>query len=198
MQNTGEQPYKKLWTYKYSVIIYDLTVAFCNSHITSSGKFNKGNLAGKPDYRLADQMIQAARSGKQNIVEGSQALDTSIKICIKLTNIAKGSLEELLQDYEDILRNNNLQIYSKQDKKCIEVRKYFSELISKGDLSNLSELKIRIQKADLETSCNTMLTLCHQVTYLLYKQVKSLEEKHKKEGGYTEKLYKQRKIYRGY
>lgn len=181
-----QQPYKKLFTYWFSVIIYDLTVQFCKRYVLSS----LSNL-GSPDKRMADQMIQAARSGKQNIVEGSEELKTSLKMGIKLTNVAKASIEELLADYEDFLRQRDLAIWEKEDFRVKKVRVFSAKLVSNlSDLGNLGrELKL---PKDPESAANTLLTLCHQGTYLLNKQVEALEEKHKKEGGYTEKLYNSR------
>ncbi|OGM05775.1 hypothetical protein A2125_01165 [Candidatus Woesebacteria bacterium GWB1_43_5] len=181
-----QQPYKKLFTYWFSLIIYDLTVQFCKKYILS----NLSHL-GSSDKRTADQMIQAARSGKQNIVEGSEELKTSFKMGIKLTNVAKASLEELLADYEDFLRQRSLEIWEKSDSRVKKIRDYSAKLVSR--LSYLGNLEKELKLPELpETAANTLLTLCHQATYLLNKQVEGLEEKHKKEGGYTEKLYNSR------
>lgn len=95
--------YRKLITYQKAEIIYDGTVYFCNKFLT---KFD----------RTKDQMIQAARSGKQNIAEGSMASATSKESEIKLTNVARASLEELLIDYQDFLRNNGLKEWGKEHK----------------------------------------------------------------------------------
>lgn len=190
----SEAAYKKLLTYKFSLVIHDLTVEFCKRYLLS----NLGNLShlGKPDYRTADQMIQAARSGKQNIVEGSEDLETSLKMAIKLTNVAKASLEELTTDYEDFLRQRGLAIWTKNDPRVLAFRREIAEKISfLGDLSDLRNLKL---PNDPETAANFMLTLCHQASYLLHKQVRGLEKKHQTEGGFTEKLYQKRKAYRGF
>jgi restriction system protein len=185
----NQQPYKKLYTYWFSVIIYDLTLQFCNKYILS----DLSNLRS-PDKRMADQMLQAARSGKQNIVEGSEELKTSFKMGIKLTNVAKASVEELLADYEDFLRQRDLEVWSKEDFRVKRIRAFSADLVrGLSGIRNLSR-KPRLPK-DPETAANTLLTLCHQATYLLNKQVDGLEEKHKKEGGYTEKLYSNRKRY---
>lgn len=114
-------PYKKLWTYLYARVIYDHTVKFCRRWITS--------------YKLKEQMEGAARSGKQNIAEGSSVLSTSLKSAIKLTNVAKGSLEELIEDYEDFLRQNGLILWPKEDRQVTEIRAQTSRLIR--DLSYL-------------------------------------------------------------
>ena len=99
--------YKKLASYQTATIIYDLTVEFCNRYMNY-----KTNMANK-SYRTYDQMVQAARSGKQNIAEGSQAAGTSRKTELKLLGVARASLAELLADYEDFLRQNQLQAWEK-------------------------------------------------------------------------------------
>lgn len=184
---------KYLLTYRYSEIIHDLTIAFTKAYILSDLS-NLSNLRGtKPDYRQADQMNQAARSGKQNIVEGVGQSQTSKKGEIKLLGVAKASLEELLMDCEDFLRQNNLEIYSKTDPRVTKFREIAFRL---SNLSNLSDLGQLIEKPKLpenpQDAANFLLTLCHQVTYLLDKQIKALEEKFVKEGGFTENLFHKR------
>jgi len=102
--------YEKLKSYQSSVIIYDATVAFCNRFIDKRSRTN-------------DQMVQAARSGKQNIAEGSMASGTSKKTEIKLVGVARASLEELLLDYKDFLRQKNLTLWDKSHPKIQEIRK---------------------------------------------------------------------------
>lgn len=199
------QPYKKLFTYWYSLVIYDLTVEFCQKFLVRSLR-NLRSLQspeGLPAHRTIDQMIQAARSGKQNIVEGSAAMNTSLKTAIKLTNVAKASLEELLADFEDFLRQRGLPQWSKSDPRVRHFRARSARLVR--NLSNLRHLRepaALVQKAlplpaRAEEAANLLLTLCHQATYLLDKQVKSLERKHQTEGGYTENLYRRRLTFRG-
>lgn len=115
-------------------------------------------------------MIQAARSGKQNIVEGSEGMSTSLKTAIKLTNVAKASLEELLADFEDFLRQRSLNRWSKNDQRVRLFRGKAAKLVR--HLSNLRNLR---------EPANLLLTLCHQATYLLNRQVKALEKKHQTE-----------------
>lgn len=190
------QPYKKLFTYWYSVLIYDLTVEFCNSFILS----NLDNLSSLSQRayarRLADQMVGAARSGKQNIIEGSEAMQTSLKSCIKLTGVAKASFEELIGDLEDFLRQRKLPQWEKGDSRVVLFRSKASKLVK--DLSNLDNLRnlgnLRLP-ASPEEAANLLLTLCHQETYLLYRQVEALKNKHMKEGGLTEALYRKRTTY---
>lgn len=181
---------KYLLTYRYSEIIHDLTVEFTKRYVLSDLS-NLGNL--RPDYRQADQMNQAARSGKQNIVEAVGQSQTSKKGEIKLLGVAKASLEELLMDFEDFLRQNSLETYPKSDSRVTDFRQIAYKL---SHLSNLSNLGHLIEKPKLpdnpRDAANFLLTLCHQVTFLLDRQIKSLEEKFIQEGGYSENLFRKR------
>src|SRR6185312_7380641 len=187
---------KYLLTYRYSEIIHDLTISFTRAYLSGhlSNIRNLNNLGGRADYRQMDQMNQAARSGKQNIVEGVGQSQTSKKGEIKLLGVAKASFEELLMDYEDFLRQNNLDIYPKDHQKVTDFRKVAFRL---SDLRNLSSLGDLIERPILpgnpQEDANFLLTLCHQVTYLLDRQIKSLEEKFITEGGFTENLFKARR-----
>lgn len=180
---------KYLLTYRYAEILHDLTIEFTKKYILNISS----NLGQKPDYRQADQMNQAARSGKQNIVEGVGQSQTSKKGEIKLLGVAKASFEELLMDYEDYLRQNKLAMYPKNDPRITKFRQIAYRL---SHLSNLSDLGNLIERPKLpdnpQDAANFLLTLCHQVTYLLDRQIKSLEEKFIKEGGFTENLFRKR------
>ncbi|HCP09073.1 MAG TPA: four helix bundle protein [Candidatus Moranbacteria bacterium] len=179
------QPYKKLFTYWFAVVIYDHEVEFCKRWIKS--------------FKLKEQMDGAARSGKQNIVEGSDDMGISLKVAIKLTGIAKGSLEELIGDLEDFLRQNGLKEWGKDDPRTKQFRQQSSKLIKYlAESNNVEFLKSVKLPSDPERAANWLLTLCHQATYLLHKQVEALKNKHMKEGGFTENLYNKRKEYRGY
>jgi restriction system protein len=186
---------KYLLTYRYSEIIHDLTVEFTKNYLLGhlSVLRNLSNLKGRADYRQADQMNQAARSGKQNIVEGVGQSATSKKGEIKLLGVAKASFEELLTDFEDFLRQNNFAIYPKTDSRVTAFRKTAFQL---SNLSNLSDLGNLVEKPRLPNSpqdaANFLLTLCHQETYLLDKQIKAMEEKFIQGGGFTENLFKKR------
>lgn len=177
------QPYKKLFTFWYSVIIYDRTIEFSEREIRS--------------WKLKEQMNGAARSGKQNIVEGSDNLTTSMKLCIGLTGVAKSSLEELIGDLEDFLRQRKLVQWEKNDPRVIELRERSAMIVR--DLSNFRNLR-ELEKLPLpknpEEAANFLLTLCHQATYLLNNQVASLKKKHEREGGLTEELYRKRTEFR--
>lgn len=174
--------YKYLLSYRYSEIIHDLTVLFCQQFMSGF------------DYRRSrEQMIQAARSGKQNIVEGVGQSQTSKKGEIKLLGVAKASLEELLTDYEDFLRQRGLNIWPKNSPQVLTFRQFAFRLSHLSNLSNLGELK---EKPSLpknpEESANFLLTLCHQATFLLDRQIKKAEETFIKDGGYSENLFKKR------
>ena len=187
---------KYLLTYRYSEIIHDLTIEFTKAYLLGhlSVLRNLSNLRGKADYRQADQMNQAARSGKQNIVEGVGQSATSKKGEIKLLGVALASFEELLTDFEDFLRQNNLVTYPKTDPKVTAFRKKAYQLSS---LSNLSDLGNLIEKPSLpdnpQDAANFLLTLCHLETYLLDKQIKAIEEKFIQGGGFTENLFRRRR-----
>ncbi len=191
---------KYLLTYGYAEIIHDLTVEFTKKYILGDlSSLSSLGIGRKPDYRQADQMNQAARSGKQNIVEGICQGLTSDKGVIKLLGVANASFEELLTDYEDFLRQNKLEIFSKDEKQTAEFRGIAYKI---SNLSNLSSLGEFIEKPKLfgnpQDDANYLLTLCHLETYLLSKQIKATEEKFIKSGGYNENLYNKRRDYRKY
>ncbi len=187
--------YKYLLTYRYSEVIFDLTVEFTKSFLLGylSALRNLSNLGNRADYRQADQMNQAARSGKQNIVEGVGQSRISKKGEIKLLGVAEASLEELLADYEDFLRQRGLQIWPKTDPRVTAFRKTAFRLSSLSNLSHLGNLieKPRLPK-DPEEAGNFLLTLCHQATFLLDRQIGKMEEKFISEGGYSENLFRKR------
>jgi len=138
-------------------------------------------------------MIQAARSGKQNIIEGVGQSQTSKKGEIKLLGVSMASLEELLADYEDFLRQRKLEIWLKTDRRIAEFRKNSFRLTSLSNLSDLGNLKEKpILPENPQEAANFLLTLCHQATFLLNRQIKALEEKFIKEGGFSENLFKRR------
>lgn len=177
---------KYLLTYRYAEVIHDLTVEFVRLYISSRS-------------RTKDQMEQAARSGKQNIVEGVGISQTSKVTEIKLLGVSKGSIEELLSDFEDFLRQRNLEIYPIEDPRVAAFREEGYRLT---DLSNLGDSGNLKEKAKLpgnpQDDANFLLTLCHMQTFLLNKQIKAAEEKFANEGGLNEKLYAARKKKRGW
>ena len=167
--------YEYLSAYTLGKIIQDLTVEFCNKYI---------------DYksRTHDQMVQAARSNCQNVAEGHS--NPSLKGYIKLAGIAYGSNEELTKDYQDFLRQRNLPIWDKNNVKIRVFREFRAFWISSTSL-NIPNLPNSPAEA-----ANMLLTFCNMEGFLLKKLVVSLLEKHEKEGGLTEELYRKRVEYR--
>jgi four helix bundle suffix protein len=132
-------------------------------------------------------MIQAARSGKQNIIEGSMASGTSKETEIKLTNVARASFEELLADYRDFLRTHKLAVWDKNEPQALMIRK-------RGYGTNVSyeTYASHIEQRDPETAANTIICLIHQANYLLDQQLRSLENAFLKEGGLRERMTRAR------
>lgn len=174
--------HKHLLTYRYAEIIYDLTFEFCRVFVSDFGS-----------KRTREQMEQAARSGKQNIIEGIGQSQTSKKGELKLLGVAKASLEELLADYEDFLRKKGLPIWEKSDDKVKRLQHYVYRL---SDISNISDLGNLIEKPKLPpkatVAANLLLTLCHIETFLLSKQISKAESDFVSKGGFTEQLFKKR------
>jgi four helix bundle suffix protein len=166
--------YRNLITYQKAEIIYDGTVYF-------TGRFFK-----RYD-RTADQMIQAARSGKQNIAEGSMTSATSKETEIKLTNVARASLEELLIDYEDFLRTNKLEQWEKNHRLMIRFRE-----LNRTPNANYATYQKAIEHTEPEICANVMVCLIKVVSFLLSKQITALEQAFLNEGGIRERMTKAR------
>jgi four helix bundle suffix protein len=166
--------YEKLISYQKSEIIYDGTIYFIDRFISTRD-------------RTYDQMKQAARSGKQNIIEGSAASATSKETEIKLTNVALASLIELKGDYKDFIRNNGLTIWTKDH----PYMKRFRE-INRTPNATYETYRKGIENKNPEICANIMLCLIHIVTYLLDRQIKRLEIDFLKEGGLRERMTKAR------
>ena len=179
--------YKKLRTYKLGNLIYDATAAFCIQYLDRKD-------------RTYDQMVQAARSGVANIIEGSEASATSKKTELKLTNVAKASQEELLTDYQAFLRQRSLPEW-KFDRPAIETLRRMKP----ETLDQLRELmaalvadpvlgvsRNRADKAALkaEVAGNVMIGLIKQETYLLERQITRLAADFEQQGGFTERLHR--------
>jgi restriction system protein len=134
--------------------------------------------------RTTDQMVQAARSGKQNIAEASQASATSKRTELKLTGVARASLEELLQDSEDFLRQRHLSIWPKDHPQAQAIRR-----IAYTFHRPYQSYRSCIEESATETAANAILCLANQANYLLDRQFESLEQRFLTEGGFTERLY---------
>jgi four helix bundle suffix protein len=182
--------YQKLLSYQKTEIVFDSTVYFCDRFIDRRS-------------RTHDQMVQAARSGKQNIVEGSMASGTSKEMEIKLTNVARASLEELLVDYRDFLRTKGYPIWDKDSKEAKYVRGLGTNRSHKSSESNETNRtnttcetyathKPFIETRPPEVVANIIICLIHQTNYLLDKQLKQLEAAFLKEGGLRERMTRAR------
>ncbi|MDD5416250.1 MAG: four helix bundle suffix domain-containing protein [Candidatus Daviesbacteria bacterium] len=168
--------YRNLRSFQTATLIYDLTVEFCDRYMTYPT--NKS-------YRTYDQMVQAARSGRQNIAEGSQASAVSKKSEIKLVGVARASLEELLIDYEDFLRQRSLPLWSKGCPQAQTIR----NLTYKTDKTYTT---YQTYLKNPESAANCLICLIHQANYLLDKQLQALEKAFITQGGYSENLFKAR------
>ena len=166
--------YRNLLSYQRAEVIYDGTVYFTN-------RFYK-----KYD-RTIDQMVQAARSGKQNIAEGCMASATSKETEIKLINVARASLEELKIDYEDFLRTRKLPIWEKEHRFVARFRE-----INRTPNANYQTFEKGIENENPEICANVMICLVNITTYLLAKQLQSLEKDFLEHGGLRERMTKAR------
>ncbi|NHQ59860.1 four helix bundle protein [Chlorobium sp. BLA1] len=185
--------YRNLKSFQIAQLIYDVTVRFCNRYIEKRS-------------RTHDQMVQAARSGVQNIAEGSQASGTSKKTELKLTNVARASIEELRLDYEDYLRQRGWHIWARDDirrkrlieRRCIsadEVAFWVLEEYKRGQhglhgqhalISSTPSMSSNMA----ELAANAVLTLIVVACSLLDRQIKELATSFETEGGFTERLYR--------
>lgn len=170
--------YKNLLSYQKAVIVYGATVFFCNRFVDKRS-------------RTHDQMVQAARSGKQNIIEGSMASGTSKETEIKLTNVARASLEELLEDYRDFLRTRNLEEWPPRHPYAQRVR-----VLSKTPNASYETFKKGIEHPDPAVAANVVIGLIRITGYLLDRQLQRLETAFVQEGGLRERMTRARLIER--
>ncbi|MES2981998.1 MAG: four helix bundle suffix domain-containing protein [Verrucomicrobiota bacterium] len=170
--------YQELLSYRKSEIIYDFTCRFCDRVL-------------KRGDRTMDQMVQAARSGKQNIAEGSKASATSTEMELKLTNVARASLEELLLDYKDFLRVRDLETWDKDSKEALFVRRF-----TKKTNESYESYRTYMETRPPETLANIAICLIHQANYLLDQQIRRLENDFLKKGGLRENMTRARLNYR--
>jgi restriction system protein len=175
--------YQKLRSFHCAQRVYDATVIFC-------GRFVEKR------WRTHDQMVQAARSGVQNIAEGSMASATSRKTELKPTGVARASLEELLLDYQDFLRQRRLRLWDKNSPEALVVRRRYQ--LDGSDLSDPSDASdpYNIATASPEVAANTLICLINQASFLLRRQLRRLEAQFLEEGGFTERLYRERQAQR--
>lgn len=171
--------YKALLSYQKTDVIYQITFDFCSRFLT------KGD-------RTIDQMVQAARSGKQNIIEGCAASSTSAKTEIKLINVAKASLKELLEDYEDYLKTRGHKQWEKGSIQYETMRRLGREHNDAEYFMNLTATR------PPETIANMAIILINQADYLLFRQLERLSQDFIKNGGFSERMTTLRKKQRGY
>lgn len=177
--------YRQLRSFQVTTIIYDATVAFCERFVDKRS-------------RTVDQMVQAARSGRQNIAEGSRASATSSQTELRLVNVARASLDELLLDYEDFLRQRGKRLWTKDDPEARAVRAVGSRP-DPPDPSDPSDPSAPadghaaayshwLTSLDPAVVANTIICLIHQANYLLDRQIGALEQRFVRDGGYSERL----------
>lgn len=166
--------YEDLLSFQKARIVYDGTVRFCERFLE------------KRD-RTVDQMVQAARSGKQNILEGSKASGTSKEAEIKLVNVARASLEELLEDYRDFLRVRKLPLWDKNSREAQFVRR-----LGRRENKSYEAYRTYIETRPSEVVANILICLIHQTNYLLDQQLRQLEKAFLKEGGLRERMTRAR------
>jgi four helix bundle suffix protein len=166
--------YEKLLSFQKARIVYDGTVRFCARFLKKSD-------------RTCDQMIQAARSGKQNILEGSEASGISKETEIKLTGVARASLGELLEDYRDFLRVRSLEEWSKEHRYTRRLRE-----LNRQPNANYDTFKKGIEHPDPAVAANVMIGLIKLTNYLLDQQIRQLEKAFVNEGGLRERMTRAR------
>ena len=170
--------YQDLLSYRKSEIIYDLTFRFCEKHL-------------KRGDRTIDQMVQSARSGKQNIAEGCKASITSAEMELKLVNVARASLEELLLDFQDYLRVRDHALWDKNSKEALYIRK-----LGRTPDESYENYRQFMDTRPPEVLANIAICLIHQANYLLDQQRRRLEKDIIKKGGIREQMTKARLDYR--
>ncbi len=171
--------YRNLLSYKKTEVIFEMTYFFCNKFLQAGD-------------RTIDQMVQEARSGKQNIIEGCAASATSSKTEIKLVNVAKASLQELLEDYIDYLRTRGQRQWEEGSVEWEAMRRLGKEHSDAAFFMQLCETR------PPETIANMAIILIYQADYLLFKQLQRLEKDFIEQGGFSERMTRVRKDNRGF
>lgn len=177
--------YRKTASFQAVTVIYDATYWFCEKFLD-------------PRSRMVDQMVQAARSGRQNIAEGSRASATSSQTELRLLNVARASLEELLLDFEDFLRHRHLPQWKRDSAEAHAVRavprRFREDQTDQADLTDLTDQERWalyapwLEHADPAVRANTLICLINQANYLLDQQIAAVEEQFVEGGGYSERL----------
>ncbi|NCA81423.1 MAG: four helix bundle protein [Opitutae bacterium] len=177
--------YRELRSFQLTTVVYDATVKFCERFVD-------------PRSRTTDQMVQAARSGRQNIAEGSRAAAASSQTELRLVNVARASLDELLLDYEDFLRHRQLRMWDKNAPETRAVRELgfphpadpaeLTDPTDRGDRARWARYAPWLEHTDPAVVANALICLIHQANYLLDQQIAALERGFIRDGGYSEKL----------
>ena len=170
--------WKNLWFYQKTVVLYQLTFAFTRRFLPAFGD------------RTVDQMVQAARSEKQNIVEGSADGVTSMEMELKLLNVARSSIQELLEDYEDYLPAHRLTKWTPEHPRYDQMLRYCREH------NNMSDYEPYFEKWTDEEAANIAITLCRMVDKMMMTYQKKKEEEFVTEGGIRERMTAARMGYR--
>ena len=188
MAKDGDKPFKSifrqvpkwqdLWFYQKSEVLYQMTYVFCERFLPQYGD------------RTVDQMVQAARSGKQNIVEGSEDGKTSTEMELKLLNVARSSIGELRQDYEDFLKSRQLHQWTPDDERFQPMQDFTKSH------NRLSDYEPYFTQWTAEEMANVGLTLCFQVDTMMNKYMESLEKTFVTQGGIKERMHAARTGYR--
>ncbi|MBQ6033278.1 MAG: four helix bundle suffix domain-containing protein [Prevotella sp.] len=173
-----QRPWREAYYYQKSDTLYQLTYVFCQRFLPKHGD------------RTVDQMIQAARSGKQNIIEGTEAGETSTETHIKLLNVARSSLQELREDYRDYLQSRNLSIWSSEHDRYEKMTRFCKRH------NQVEDYKPFFEKWTNEEMANTALTLCFMTDRMLNNQLKKLESDFVKQGGIKERMHAARTGFR--
>ncbi len=173
-----QMPWRDAFYYQKSEVLYQLTYVFCQRFLPAHGD------------RTVDQMVQAARSGKQNIVEGTEDGQTSTEMQVKLLNVARSSLQELREDYRDYLLSRMLPIWSPSHPRYRSMQRFCKEH------NKVEDYQSYFQKWSDEEMANTALTLCYQTDTMLNKTLLRMEKEFVEQGGIKERMHAARTGYR--
>ncbi|MBO7546439.1 MAG: four helix bundle suffix domain-containing protein [Paludibacteraceae bacterium] len=173
-----QKPWREAFYYQKTEALYQLTYVFCQRFLPAHGD------------RTVDQMVQAARSGKQNIIEGTEDGETSTEMHVKLLNVARASLQELREDYRDYLLSRNLTIWAKGHPRYQTMQDFCR------DHNKIEDYQPYFQKWSDEEMANVALTLCYQADTMLNKTLLRMEKEFVEEGGIKERMHAARTGYR--
>ena len=173
-----QKPWREAFYYQKTEALYQLTYVFCQRFLPAHGD------------RTVDQMVQAARSGKQNIIEGTEDGETSTEMHVKLLNVARASLQELREDYRDYLLSRNLTIWAKGHSRYQTMQDFCR------DHNKIEDYQPYFQKWSDEEMANVALTLCYQADTMLNKTLLRMEKEFVEEGGIKERMHAARTGYR--